>query len=544
MTISFFGQHFPDANLVDGKIFWDGHFPDGGQDPEFAVGFGPAGVATLVLDLENGFQVTYNWITDVKIKTRSGKEQRISRNDVARQSFSGSALLRADSPRTVRAQMARFAAVGAQFLLGLPHEDLTIAADASTFTVFVHSTAYSDWAKPGQRVVVARAGSFVDAVIQSVTSTTIVLDIEPGSLGNVGGVIMPAVPIFLEPQQDFPRYPVSVERWNINARANINDFAPTLATLPLGPVTLSAAFNNVTLVSRLFGLAGNAINVQFSSNAIYPAIGQLIETGYFTEFRYRPGVTTLDNLYSKLLLSSNVMMTGTWTGSDTIAAGDIFDEPLTGASEAGAVGTGATVTSYAGHPVWDKRLDNEGTAQDSVQAATEIIDHGGTPYALGTADRADWGRAVLFKSAGQTDWQWWKRFLSEVKGRQKAFWLPTWRDDLTFVSQAPGEIVVSSEDGSDLFAWWPDLRQHIQIVEDDETVTYAEIEDAIDNLDGTITLTVSEDPASSDVAMISWLEPCRFESDDFPVSFNADGFKVASVARVVYLAPTVILDPE
>jgi len=516
----------------DWELDWNVEWFGLDQDPTVFEGFGPGGVATVV-GLQNGFTVTYDWITDV-IKARSGREQRISRNDRARESYAGSALLLGDNPRAMRAKMARYSALGSAFLLGLPHEQLTLRADSSGATIYVHDTSYSDWAKPGQRVVVAReGGSFVDAVIQSAGVDSIVLDVAPGAVGEEGCFIMPTVPIYLEPQQDFPRYAITAEIWNLQARAATVDFsAPTLASLALGPITASAAFDNVIVYAREFGLAGNGQTFSLSNIGI--GAGMLIDLAGFVQFMFEAGVTTLGDLATALDGSSYLKLGGTYNPADTIAAGDAFSfTALSGASEVGDVGTGATLTTYATHPVWDRQLDIETTNTDGVHGMTQILDHGGVPYSLGTADHADWVRALRLIASLGVEWQWWKLFMVTVKGRQKAFWLPTWRDDMTFVSQAAGEIVIESDDGSDFFAWWPEQRQHVQVVEADGTITYAEVTAAVDNGDGTITLTVDNDPASANISMISWLELCRMESDSSTVTFSGTTFSVSAVARVV-----------
>jgi len=257
---------------------------------------------------------------------------------------------------------------------------------------------------------------------------------------------------------------------------------------------------------------------------------------------YEPGVTTMANLAALLVSSSYVILTGAWTGSDTIASGDAFGgTALSGGTTAAPVGTGAWVLAYDGHPVWDRRLENAGTIADSIQAMTEILDMDGVPFAIGTADFPDWGRAVAIESNLQSEWQWFKLFMSTVLGRQRAFWLATWRDDLTYVSNPDATIVVSSTDGSDLFAWWPAQRQHIQILQADGTLTHLEIAGATDNGDGTITLDVIDldgegfgyTLSDSAVTMISWLELCRWESDSYDVTFTGASFAAQLVARVV-----------
>jgi hypothetical protein len=538
MTITFFGKHFPDANRVAGRQFWDGHFPDGAQDPSVVPGFGPAGVATLVLDIENGFTITHKWGTEIQ-RMGNGTERRRSTIDAPNQFFSGSALLVGNDPRAVRAKLAKFAAAGATFLLGLRHESLTIITSASGTSVFVPSAAMAlvDWAKPGQRVVVGSSTSFVNAVIQSASGGTIVLDVAPGSAGAIGNVIMPAMPVFLESQQDFERYPMTAERWQFRAVAVIPDFAPTRASLALDTITVSSAFDGVVIYAREFGAIGNTRTFSLANTVPYNTVS---DSGGAVVYHFQAGVTTLAQMAATLATSSYVMMGGTYNGADTIAAGDAFTSPFTsyalsGGAIAGDVGTGATLTTYAGdgtsRPVWDRALDNDETNMDSVHAMTIVIDYGGLPYSLQATSLPHYGRALPLVDGSQADWQWWRKFTATTKGAFKFFWLPTWRNDLTFVSRTlPGggvtSLVVSLTDGSDFFAWWPTQRQHVLIRETNGTKTYAKITVAVDNGNGTLTLTIGALIATASVDLISWLELAHFEKDDFSIAWSTKGFSL------------------
>jgi len=531
VSVTFFGKHFPDANLVPGKIFWDGHFPDGGQDPQYIGGYGPAGVATLALDLQEGLSITYAWETDT-IPKRSGAEQRISRNDVAREHYEGQAYMHGSVPRAMRAKLAKFAATGSPFLMGLPHEGMDLVADASGKTVFVMTTTLCDWKNPGQRVVLERNEQFVTAVIQSTTSNSITFDVDPGAVGKFGGRIMPGRAVLLEPQQDDERHPNEVEIWQLRARAVVFDFAPTLAQVALGSF-LSAPFAGAVALSRKFGLVGNTLVLETNGNAAWPAAGQLIETGTLTLFRYRPGVTTLANFRDALITSSNFLLTGTYNPADVFVAFDTAVMTATGAADTGPVGNGASLTTYASHPVWDRRVENPNTITDSIHALTEILDFGGALYALPTATKPDWGRHVAMSSDQRAEFQWWKLFFATAKGRQKSFWLPTWRKDMTFVSKATNTVTVSTADGSDIASWWPDQRQHIQIEETNGTLTRAQITAILDNGNGTMTLTIGTTLATSSVKMICWLELCRFDKDDVGLGFASWVFAFEDRARVV-----------
>lgn len=503
----------------------------GADDSSIFPGFGPDGAATFALALEDGYTVTLRYPTDV-IKTRSGKEQRISRNDAAKESYAGSVVLFDSDAVDARNTLARYAALGSAFLLALPHEQLSIRANAAGATVYVHSTALSDWMNPGQRVVCMRVDpdddlhfDTAEGVIQSTTSNSITLDTAPGDAALIGGVIMPVRAIYLEPNQSMPRYPTRAERWDLQARAAGFDFAMALASLALGPLTALAALDAAVVTART---AGSTPSFQMIGDSA--DFGHLlVETADSVVFHFYPGFTTAADLYTSLQGSTLVQPTGTY-GVGTLGVGDAFAATvLAGGDTSGPVGTGATVTTYASRPVWDELLDNDSTITDSIHAMTEILDYGGVPQSIGSADMADWGREVVVSGGHGADFQWLKLFLSTVKGQQKSWWLSTYRDDLTFVSKATNTVTVTG----DVSAWYPAQRQHIEIEETSGTVTRAEITLATNNGDGTWTLTIGTTLATSSVERVSWLELCRFATDSFEVTFDEEGWQMPTEARVV-----------
>lgn len=532
MSPVFWGGLFPD---VGPQTFWGPHFPDGGQDPAYFSGYGHPGSATFALDLESGFSVKYSWVTDI-IKRYSGTEQRIAVNDAPKQFYNGIAILQNSDPRKIRGYLARYIAAGSQFLLGLPYEELTLTANALGTRVYVNAThaLLCDWSKRGQRVIVMDPdGVSINAVIQNVGSGYLDLDVAPGSIGREHARIMPAMAVFLDPKQGFGRSPVNAEQWAINARAALFDFVPTLATIALSAVTVSGVFAGTFATSRKFGLIGNTLTLEFDGNVGFPAVGSLTEVGPITLIKFRPGVTTLANLETLLNLSSNFKLTGTWNPVSVIGEFDEFFVYAAGAQTSGTIGAGVTLTTYDSRPVWDSYIQVEGTAEDSIQALTQVIDMDGVPYAIGSADYADWGRHVMLRSTQRAVWQWFKLFVATVRGRQRAFWLPSWRPDFTFISKSTNTITVSGTDSSDFSAWYPAQRDRLQIIENSGVVTYARITNAVDNGNGTVTLTIGTTLASSSVFMISWLELCRFESDDFDVEWKSQCFTMQTKARVV-----------
>lgn len=188
------------------------------------VPFGPSG-PVFVVALEVGASVTMEWSNEVT-KTWTGAEQRIAHLGLPRVTIKGSANLVDGDSRDVRSQIVSNAASGATFLLGMPHEEVTIVAPSSGTAANVGSTAMLDWAKPGQRVIaIGDDGTTVTAVVQDKNATQILLDVALGAVGSVGARVMPLLAVFLDAQQGFSRYPVNVEAWAIKARAELFGYA-------------------------------------------------------------------------------------------------------------------------------------------------------------------------------------------------------------------------------------------------------------------------------------------------------------------------------
>ena len=499
--------------------------------------FGPDGVATFALDLEAGFKVTLVWQTDI-IPRADGTEQRIALWDRPKQRYSGSAKLTGSGPRFTRARMARFAAANLPFLLALPHEAIPLVADSNGADLVVPADCLDrcDWKAPGQRVISrGRDGTAIGAVLQDAGGTTMTLDVDAGAAGLAGGWVMPAMAVLLEPQQNFDRYQAAVEVWELEARAAIVDFAPAHAEIDLG--TLNAAWAGARIIARPTGLDGNVIDFELQADAGNPDGGELDEAvGSETIAKMRDGADTLGDLAALLNgQSSNFVLVGTYNAAAPITSLDVFRQTPTGGAVSGSMGAGAALTMYAGHPVWDRDLANEETISDAVQALSTIIELGGLPVPFGRATYPQWGRAVAIESAKPDEWQWLKLFLATVRGRQRVFWLPSWRNDFTWVSSGVNAITVRTDDDSDIDAWYPKQRDRIMIEQVDGTITYAQISGLpVDHGDGTQTLTIDVTLSAVDVETISWLEPCRFASDTFEIEFKTIGGFVLETSATAY----------
>jgi hypothetical protein len=545
---SYWGPHFPRRRVHGARTFWNGHFPDG--IPNTVPGVPPAGAGAFALLLESGAKVTYGWQTGL-FKSYSGKERRSNLVDDPGQRFEGEAILVGDQTRAARVRLARYAALGTPFQLGLPYESLAITADSTGTTVHVNTTTLSDWAVAGCRVLVRRASaagtggvtfSSVEAVIQSVTANTIELDTTLGNVGLIGGEIMPEVAVYLDAQQAFARYqtPLAVERWQVKAR-NVNPGFMRSATW--AQLALGGTATGVTLRAWTAGSAGNAKTVQFIADSTVGPYAEVI--GNALVYHYRAGIDTVASMVGAIERTDSLYVIG--ARPDTImTGGDAFGPTaLSGGADAGPVpvGIGATVATFAGVPVWNRRLDDPDTVTDTIQSFAQAQDLGGLPFMAGMTAIADWGRDIRLVARLGAEWQWTKKFLDTVRARWKSFWLPSWRADLVATATGAGTLTVrGTENGGDVFAWYPAQRSYVQIWQADGTVTYARISAAVDNGNSTATLSIVDAASApitlsgSAIAMVSWLERVRLEDDTVAVAFRDFHFELGLTARVMQQA--------
>jgi hypothetical protein len=191
-------------------------------------GVGPAGAATFAMLIESGAKVTYSWQTNV-LKAWSGLEQRVATLGAPRQRYECVSLLTDAQWRVILSSLVANAATAQPFLLGLTYEALPVTGGGG-HNVSVPSTSLSDWLVAGQRAVVVSPdqNTVIGCVVQSATGTTITMDVDVSAAALSGGIVAPAMAVFLDAQQDFKRYAVNVGPWTLKARALLYGFANSM----------------------------------------------------------------------------------------------------------------------------------------------------------------------------------------------------------------------------------------------------------------------------------------------------------------------------
>jgi hypothetical protein len=195
-------------------------------------------------------------------------------------------------------------------------------------------------------------------------------------------------------------------------------------------------------------------------------------------------------------------------------------------------GKGATVATHDGIPVWDRGIVLK-VASQPIRSGTGKLDNGtDNADAVAIQERPDWRREIRVESSESSEAQWLKAMLMQLRGRARTFLLPTGRPDLVAIGDASGGTLdISAPDY--VSAWWPSTaHRRIKIVFDDGTSAYRTVIAAIDNGNGTQTLTLAS-AAPGTIARVELLELCRLDSDAVPWRWQDFTHATQLTAKVV-----------
>lgn len=196
-------------------------------------------------------------------------------------------------------------------------------------------------------------------------------------------------------------------------------------------------------------------------------------------------------------------------------------------------------TLYRGRPVWDRRPDDSENLTHSAQRLRSTLDSGiAQPLITDTAHRALQMLGQRHLDLGREARALVRSFIYGMRGRQRVVWVPSHMDDLTIIATA--SAVATTIDVANIgytrFSNGKPGRRDIRIELWSGAVLMRRITGAIE-LDGqTERLAIDSAPGielrPGDVARISWMNLCRFESDAQRIEHITDSEGVASWAPV------------
>lgn len=196
-------------------------------------------------------------------------------------------------------------------------------------------------------------------------------------------------------------------------------------------------------------------------------------------------------------------------------------------------------TLYRGRPVWDRRPDDSENLTHSAQRLRSTLDSGiAQPLITDTAHRALQMLGQRHLDLGREARALVRSFIYGMRGRQRVVWVPSHMDDLTIIATA--SAVATTIDVANIgytrFSNGKPGRRDIRIELWSGAVLMRRITGAIE-LDGQAErLAIDSAPGielrPGDVARISWMNLCRFESDAQRIEHITDSEGVASWAPV------------
>lgn len=184
-------------------------------------------------------------------------------------------------------------------------------------------------------------------------------------------------------------------------------------------------------------------------------------------------------------------------------------------------------TQYLGLDVLEIPPNTTGAEKDGYSRSVAHLDPG---FGKVTADGRSYGPVPAYEFAwfmdGRSDVDTFKQFIANRKGQAVPFWVPSWCPDLVLAADAAAidtSIIVQAVDyTSRLFT--KNARRYLAIVLDNGTLIYRHVTLAVNNGNGTETLTLdsavgSAAPAST--TMVSFLRYSRLGEDEITTKWES-----------------------
>lgn len=190
-------------------------------------------------------------------------------------------------------------------------------------------------------------------------------------------------------------------------------------------------------------------------------------------------------------------------------------------------------SSYQGFEVCDfwpnwETLPSEGTARSGT-----VLDN--TTGLSVVKPRADQPRESLdfaFRLISRAELARFRRFIESRRGRQKAFWCPTWQSDLVPTADVTGTSLVVESVGYTGRMYPNNARKHLALIRHDRSLYLRGVTGASDN-GTTETLTLDAAPAQTVLqanSMVSFLLLVRLADDTVNYTYISPSHMTARVS--------------
>lgn len=187
-----------------------------------------------------------------------------------------------------------------------------------------------------------------------------------------------------------------------------------------------------------------------------------------------------------------------------------------------------TASAYLSLDVLDGLPANDGAVADAYHRRLELLDAGTGPLTTDAPGKAPgWTRPVLWHCFSRAEAAELRAFLARRRGRAVPFWLPSYDEDFTLLADAlsgAGSLTVASAGYSTLVFPVGSSRRHLALQATPGVPFYRKLSAAVDNGNGTETLTLAsslDHDLLAAKALISFLRYCRLDDDAPPIAWGA-----------------------
>ena len=202
---------------------------------------------------------------------------------------------------------------------------------------------------------------------------------------------------------------------------------------------------------------------------------------------------------------------GRWTAS------------LLGYAPRDVLGTGGVVSTLDGLTILDTRPSiTDLGAEDRPEGGVEVHDFGGTILPEWSRTVADIFRSHEYSILSAADRAFWWKFLDTVKGRQKAFLLPTWREDFESSGGFGGTDTCDFDDGGAYaIDWFADASHRRFWIVDAAGALVFRTATAASVVSGKSRVTFNSAPGLTGPIMLTFLELVRLANDETEFVYEA-----------------------
>lgn len=194
---------------------------------------------------------------------------------------------------------------------------------------------------------------------------------------------------------------------------------------------------------------------------------------------------------------------------------------------------------YRGHDVLVEMPNSHSDRDEREVVQSDILDGGIGQVAISRVAVPVLGRPWLFTLTSRADLSSFLEWCAVRRGAYRELWVPTWRRDFQLVgAQDAGDtdLVVYATGYPDT-SFSSEARRHLAIMTQGNgvrTLYFRRITDAVDNGDGTETITIESavGVALDPYAQLSFLVLARLESDDIPIQYHHLGLQEVPVRFV------------